>query len=818
MSQQQNDAYFTNLMNDGTDYEFMDEPLDQGDQSSPISPQIETTKKPQRGGNFTTEEDSMLISAWLNISLDPVQGNEQKSKAYWLRVWEYFHQYKTFSSNRSQTSLMNRWSAIQLATNKFSGCFAQIQRLNQSGKTDKDKILDAKKLYKELYKSSFPFEHCWHELRDQPKWREEYSMKKQKPKKVATPGVCSPSAPDSINLEDHDVSHNDNVDLERPPGRKAEKERLNKRKNKDRGNEGGSPILILLEDLKEDRKKMNDKKIEMYERSYLQEQEKIDNEKKRTQTEQEKVDNEKEKIRMEQLKEEERIMSIDTSGLPSLQAEYLHRRQMEILHKKIYKTQPNIYFQLLITQLHSLLISMARNSVMKMIIDDSDSDNELEIFAIAALEEERLNNERQLGLRRGSIQGHTVIYRNRIQGHKRLYQDYFSETPIYPPNLFRRRFRMSRYLFLRILSMVEAYDPYFVQKKDAIGVLGLSSLQKMTAAMRMLAYGVAADSVDDYVRIGESTAIESLQRFVQAVVAIFSDVYLRAPNKDDIAKLLEVGKNRGFPGMLGSIDCMHWKWKNCPTAWKGMYCGHIHEPTIILEAVASYDLWIWHAFFGLPGSHNDINVLERSSVFSLLTEGRAPQVDYSINGNDYTMGYYLADGIYPQWSTFVKTIPSPRGNKQIHFAKAQESARKDVERAFGVLQARFSIVRGPARFWKVETLKVIMKACIILHNMIVEDERNEQNIDCNYDAIDETLPPAVSHERTPELYDFIQNHHRIRDRQTHSKLQADLVEHLWHLHGDLSHKIWGDVGAEKNVNEQSNNVNVEVVGEEEQGS
>ena len=428
---------------------------------------------------------------------------------------------------------------------------------------------------------------------------------------------------------------------------------------------------------------------------------------------------------------------------------------------------------------------MARNSVMKMIIDDSDFDYELEIFAIAALEEERLNNERQLGLRRGSIQGHTVIYRIRIQGHKRLYQDYFSETPIYPPNLFRRRFRMSRYLFLHILSMVEAFDPYFVQKKDAIGVLGLSSLQKMTAAMRMRAYGVAADFVDDYVRIGESTAIESLQRFVQAVVAIFSDVYLRAPNKDDIAKLLEMGKNRGFPGMLGSIDCMHWKWKNCPTAWKGMYCGHIHEPTIILEAVASYDLWIWHAFFGLPGSHNDINVLERSSVFSLLTEGRAPQVDYSINGNDYTMGYYLADGIYPQWSTFVKTIPSPRGNKQIHFAKAQESARKDVERAFGVLQARFSIVRGPARFWKVETLKVIMKACIILHNMIVEDERNEQNIDCNYEAIDETLPPAVSHERTPELYDFIQNHHRIRDRQTHSKLQADLVEHLWHLHGYL---------------------------------
>uniref|UniRef100_A0A2N9FIM3 DDE Tnp4 domain-containing protein n=1 Tax=Fagus sylvatica TaxID=28930 RepID=A0A2N9FIM3_FAGSY len=181
--------------------------------------------------------------------------------------------------------------------------------------------------------------------------------------------------------------------------------------------------------------------------------------------------------------------------------------------------------------------------------------------------------------------------------------------------------------------------------------------------------------------------------------------------------------------MLGSIDCMHWKWKNCPTAWQGNFTGHIHEPTIILEAVASYDLWIWHAFFGLPGSHNDINVLERSSVFTELAEGRAPLVNYSINGNNYTMGYYLADGIYPTWSTFVKTIPSPRGPKKTHFAKKQEEARKDVERAFGVLQSRFAIVRGPARFFQIETLKDIMTACIILHNMIIEDERHIDEVE-----------------------------------------------------------------------------------------
>jgi hypothetical protein len=52
------------------------------------------------------------------------------------------------------------------------------------------------------------------------------------------------------------------------------------------------------------------------------------------------------------------------------------------------------------------------------------------------------------------------------------------------------------------------------------------------------------------------------------------------------------------------------------------------------------------------------------------------------------MGYYLADGIYPSWATFVKTIPEPQGNRHKYFAKAREVIRKDVEHAYGVLQSR----------------------------------------------------------------------------------------------------------------------------------
>ena len=111
---------------------------------------------------------------------------------------------------------------------------------------------------------------------------------------------------------------------------------------------------------------------------------------------------------------------------------------------------------------------------------------------------------------------------------------------------------------------------------------------------------------------------------------------------------------------------------------------------MILEAVASHDLWIRHAYFGMPGSNNDINVLPRCPVFSSYLRGRSTFVSFVVNGRTYNMGYYLADGIYTEWAAFVKTTRHPMEQKTRHFATNQESAPKDIERAFGAsLEAHF---------------------------------------------------------------------------------------------------------------------------------
>jgi hypothetical protein len=48
---------------------------------------------------------------------------------------------------------------------------------------------------------------------------------------------------------------------------------------------------------------------------------------------------------------------------------------------------------------------------------------------------------------------------------------------------------MRRHVFLRILNGVQSVDTYFQQREDCTGLLGLNALQKVVAAIRILAYG-----------------------------------------------------------------------------------------------------------------------------------------------------------------------------------------------------------------------------------------------------------------------------------------------------------------------------------------
>lgn len=348
---------------------------------------------------------------------------------------------------------------------------------------------------------------------------------------------------------------------------------------------------------------------------------------------------------------------------------------------------------------------------------------------------------------------------------------------------------MSKNMFNDICEAVAAANRYLRLTHNAAGQAGFSTIQKVTAALRMLAYGGPADSLDEYFRMGESTIIETVNKFTRTIVVIYGEEYLRQPNTEDIARLLRKAEERGFPGMLGSIDCMHWEWEKCPTAWHGQYRGHHKKPTIILEAVASHDLWVWHAFFGMPGSCNDINVLHRSPVFNNLSSGHAPEVNFTVNGREYNMGYYLADGIYPPWATLITPIPAAVSNKQNRFNEKQQEYRKDVERTFGVLQAKYAIIKGPSRMWDPGDMKYIVQCVIILHNMGIKYERGMEQLEIE-DYEGASRPSLDPNRNVPEVQQLINAHRQIQSRTTNEQLKNDLVDHIWNLHGSSTEILY----------------------------
>lgn len=344
------------------------------------------------------------------------------------------------------------------------------------------------------------------------------------------------------------------------------------------------------------------------------------------------------------------------------------------------------------------------------------------------------------------------------------------------------RFRMRKSLFLNMVHKITEKNSYFLQRANASGHKGFHPIHKCLVAMRMLSYGSPADSFDDAYRMAESTVLETVKQFVRTVISVYESEHLRPPTTSELETILQVNEARGFPGMIGSIDCMHWEWSNCPTSWQGQYRGRKGKPTIILEAVATQDLHIWHAFFGLPGSHNDINVLHRSPIFDDLAVGQRPQTEFHVNGTKYNMGYYLADRIYPDWATLVKTYSEPVSLKERIYAQTQESARKDVERAFGVLRSKFRIIYNPARLWSQSDLNNIMHACVILHNMVIEDERNLYS---DHHEFERSSDPPISQNRdVPEISQLITSYTKIRDKVVSNRLQKDLMEHIWHLYGN----------------------------------
>lgn len=197
------------------------------------------------------------------------------------------------------------------------------------------------------------------------------------------------------------------------------------------------------------------------------------------------------------------------------------------------------------------------------------------------------------------------------------------------------------------------------------------------------------------------------------------------------------------------------------------------------------------------GTNNDINVLDRSPFINDFASDRIPKFQYNLNGKARSVPYYLVDGIYPKWAIFAKSLSHPVGEKQSFYCKRQESVRKDIERAFGVLQSRFRILTKPCEYWHKFKMKKVIKACIILHNMIIEDKKIHNEKDTLFEDMDEedrqeamrimsdtsarmrnTPMPMLDPDHIADSLGMLSN------TGEHITLRDELMDHVWNWKGN----------------------------------
>lgn len=182
--------------------------------------------------------------------------------------------------------------------------------------------------------------------------------------------------------------------------------------------------------------------------------------------------------------------------------------------------------------------------------------------------------------------------------------DYLGPTPTFDDRQFERFFRITRQIFEWLVTELAAYDRFWTVLYDCTHRRSNMPVVKCLAALKLVCYGISFSAFQDYFQMGESTARQCVQKLMHALVEDenIQSIYLRPPSAADAKRLEDLHfRKHGIHGMFGSLDVNQLKWGNCPTSQRGQHVGRSGDPTLGLEVVADYNLWIWHWCFGWPG-------------------------------------------------------------------------------------------------------------------------------------------------------------------------------------------------------------------------
>ena len=345
---------------------------------------------------------------------------------------------------------------------------------------------------------------------------------------------------------------------------------------------------------------------------------------------------------------------------------------------------------------------------------------------------------------------------------------------------------------------MDTLRPVVSVPSDCVGQDSMSADIAVLMTLRVLRTGSSCQQFDDQCGFSKSTVNSRFKLVIRAINSQLGPQYLpEVPDQSIEAEAMEAMADRGFIGCAGSFDCSHVTWK-CPKRLQPMYKGKEADTTIVMQCIATPSLYCTHCFVGSSGANNDLTTLRLDRFIHKILSGTVGLLDFVIGGETFKRRYYLADGIYPTWSIFAIPLPTPLSLGEKRYTRRQESSRKDVERLFGVIKQRFKIIRSGNRveYRDKEFLCQIVRACFILHNMIVtESQGNPQRVPGVEDSTQPTAdadssadadlvlefgtvdPDCDLGDKSHVIAQMVTNSMAVIDADEHFRLRAALIRH-----------------------------------------
>ena len=351
--------------------------------------------------------------------------------------------------------------------------------------------------------------------------------------------------------------------------------------------------------------------------------------------------------------------------------------------------------------------------------------------------------------------------------------------------LFRNRFTVPYQLYRQLLEIAERWFPQ--KYHDVCGKETTPVFLKLLGALRMLGKGCSWDLLYELSGVSAEVHRNWTLAFLDKFSKELYPVYVHGPrNSEEIDSVTSLYAASGFPGCVGSTDCVHIRWEMCPSMWLSAFKNGKHSyASIAYEMTVDHSKRFQASTVGHYGSTSDMTIVKFDGFVSEVKLNKLfTEAEFKIQMNDHKWIvekglYLLVDGGYHKWRIMQCPLKHTIEVDKTRWSELAESVRKDVECAFGLLKKRFQFLKNAITWHRKSDIDNAVFSCVILHNMLHE-----------FDGYDKRWEAEIKNSHNDEEEQLCLN--RIRRRVVKAVENNDDFSDVGHLRHNMNYIMYAN--------------------------